>query len=163
MQSLIIKFSILISFYVLGAYATTDILRLTKYYNIAIKSSKCYCPSCQIPIRISDQIPIFSYIKNKGRCKNCNAKIPKIEFFLELFLFVFISLCTICLYFSDISFLVCIIVYETTKLSVIICIGPRKNNFKQELSLSIFHNIIIFGLIAFLFMLKNIIQKGIGI
>lgn len=158
MQSLILKISIIFSYYILGAYSTTDILRLTKYNSIPINASKCYCPICQTPIRISHQIPIFSYMKNKGRCKTCNTNIPKVEFFLEISLFLIISICTVLLHFSMISYLICILVYEGMKIAVIIYIGPNSNSFKTKAYISIFHNFIIFILIALLFFLHELVQ-----
>ena len=43
-------------------------------FNLAIPNSKC--PKCNAPIRPWQNIPVVSYILLKGRCHNCNVKIP---------------------------------------------------------------------------------------
>ena len=42
------------------------------------------CISCEKKISFIDLIPIFGYLLIKGKCRNCNYKIPSIYFFAEL-------------------------------------------------------------------------------
>ena len=52
-----------------------------------------HCPECKYRLSSKDNIPIFSYLWLKGRCRNCGAAIPKRLFWVELgmgFLFAFL-------------------------------------------------------------------------
>ena len=42
-------------------------------FNLAFPSS--HCPSCKIPVKVWQNIPILSYILLSGKCSNCKAKI----------------------------------------------------------------------------------------
>lgn len=42
------------------------------------------CISCKKNISFVDLIPVFGYLLIKGKCRNCNYKIPSIYFFAEL-------------------------------------------------------------------------------
>ena len=42
------------------------------------------CVSCKKKISFTDLIPVFGYLLIKGKCRNCNYKIPSIYFFTEL-------------------------------------------------------------------------------
>ncbi len=68
MKTALVYFSIYFAFYILGAYATTDILRLLKGSTLYVNARDCYCPICHNRILLKDQIPLFSYLKNKGKC-----------------------------------------------------------------------------------------------
>lgn len=67
MQALIVHFFIIFAFYILSAYATTDILRLLKGSTLPANSAHCYCPNCNSKIALKDQIPILSYFLNHGK------------------------------------------------------------------------------------------------
>lgn len=59
--------------------------------SIALRSSSC--PSCNAPIRRLDNLPIFSYLALKGRCRSCDVPIPLRYFIVELIGFsIFASL-----------------------------------------------------------------------
>ena len=80
MQALIVHFFIIFAFYILSAYATTDILRLLKGSTLPVNSAHCYCPNCNSKIALKDQIPILSYFLNHGKCRVCGCKIPPNDF-----------------------------------------------------------------------------------
>lgn len=156
MKIYILYLSIYFVFYILGAYATTDILRLLKGSSTPVNASKCYCPICHNKISLKDQLPIFSYIKNHGKCFHCQNPIPISDLFLEVFIFLTFSvLCTL-LHFSPLSFFLCVIIYELTKLIFLIFHGIRKNKFLKNLFISIINNIFLFSLISILFLLIHI-------
>jgi len=50
----------------------------------SIISPPSHCASCGIPISAIDNIPIFSYIWLRGRCRNCNASIPQRLLWVEI-------------------------------------------------------------------------------
>lgn len=50
--------------------------------SIALRSSAC--PKCGTPIRRVDNLPIISYLRLRGRCRNCDAAIPIRYFLVEL-------------------------------------------------------------------------------
>ena len=49
---------------------------------IALRSSAC--PKCGTPIRRIDNLPIISYLRLRGRCRDCDAVIPIRYFVVEL-------------------------------------------------------------------------------
>ncbi len=44
---------------------------------ISLALPRSHCPHCQQTIRIRDNIPLFSWLMLKGRCRDCQAKISK--------------------------------------------------------------------------------------
>lgn len=70
-----------------GSFANVCIRRIPYGNSIAVPAS--HCPKCLIPIRWQDNIPIFSYIFLKGRCRICRNKIsfqyPLVEFITGLY------------------------------------------------------------------------------
>ena len=50
--------------------------------SIGFRSS--VCPSCSKPIRRIDNVPLFSYLRLKGRCRSCGVPIPLRYFGVEL-------------------------------------------------------------------------------
>lgn len=49
---------------------------------IALRSSAC--PKCHTPIRRVDNLPIISYMRLRGRCRDCQASIPIRYFVVEV-------------------------------------------------------------------------------
>lgn len=155
MKEYIIYFAICFSFYILGAYATTDITRLLKGSVTPVNHPNCYCPICKNKLLLRDQLPIISYIKNHGQCRFCNSKIPFSDLFPEIFLFLFCSAISILLNFSWYAFLTCFIGYECAKVFTIIKHKRRVSKFAENFIISLLNNILIFSFIAFLFALAN--------
>ncbi len=59
----------------------------------SIVSPPSHCPHCMYRLSSKDNIPIFSYLWLKGRCRKCGAAIPRRLFGVELgmgFLFAFL-------------------------------------------------------------------------
>lgn len=50
--------------------------------SIALRSSAC--PSCGTPIRRIDNLPIYSFVRLRGRCRDCGVKIPVRYFSVEV-------------------------------------------------------------------------------
>lgn len=71
---------------IFGSFANVLVYRVPRRQSIAWPNS--FCPSCNKPIRWSDNIPVFSYIALKGRCRDCSAPIsiryPLIEILTAL-------------------------------------------------------------------------------
>lgn len=151
MKTALVYFSIYFAFYILGAYATTDILRLLKGSTLSVNARDCYCPICHNRILLKDQIPLFSYLKNKGKCRHCGSKIPLSDLFLEFFLFFTLSVTATVFHFSWTGYFLCLIIYEGTKFLFLLLFKKREIAFGKNLAISLLHNIILFALLAFLF------------
>lgn len=65
-----------------GSFLNVCIDRLPS--GMSIISPPSHCPSCQRRIAVKDLIPVFSYLWLKGRCRYCQAKIPKRLLWVEL-------------------------------------------------------------------------------
>ncbi len=156
MQQIVIRLAIVFTFYIVGAYATTDILRLLKGSSFAVSSKDCFCPICKSRIRLIDQVPIFAYIKGRGKCRNCGSKIPKSDFILEVFLFCILTLISFFFQFRMTAFVGCLLVYEVTKLAYLMKYGKRTDHFCKNLVLSLWNNMLIFGMIFVLFIIAQL-------
>ena len=64
-----------------GSFLNVVIYRLPNNMNLSKPAS--HCPKCQSPIKWYDNIPVFSYIFLRGKCRHCHEKIsfryPAIE------------------------------------------------------------------------------------
>jgi leader peptidase (prepilin peptidase)/N-methyltransferase len=58
----------------IGSFLNVCIYRLPSSMSI-INPSRSFCPQCNSAIQFYDNIPVFSYLWLKGRCRNCNASI----------------------------------------------------------------------------------------
>lgn len=156
MQIYIVHFFIFLTYYILAAYATTDILRLLKGSILPVSSASCYCPNCNQKISLRDQIPVFSYVINKGKCQNCGCKIPPNDLFLEVFFFLSFSAITVLFQFRWIAYFLCIALYETVKCIFIMIQGKREKNFVKNLLCSLRNNLFLFLFLAFPFALLSL-------
>jgi prepilin signal peptidase PulO-like enzyme (type II secretory pathway) len=59
---------------VLGSFLNVCISRLPRGESIVLPAS--HCPSCRVPIRAVDNIPLLSYFVLGGRCRACGVTIP---------------------------------------------------------------------------------------
>jgi leader peptidase (prepilin peptidase)/N-methyltransferase len=57
-----------------GSFLNVVIFRLPRKMSLIRPPSTC--PSCQTHIHFYDNIPVFSYIWLRGRCRRCGVKIP---------------------------------------------------------------------------------------
>lgn len=156
MNGIVIRMIIIYSFGIWGAYATTDILRLLDGAELPVWKSSCHCPVCRQKIRLADQIPIFSYVHSKGKCRNCNSKIPLSDMFLELFIITGFTILSLCMDFSWQCLIACICIYELLKVGCILAFGVRKDGFVKNFVYSFFSNLLTFMLISFLFLLRHL-------
>lgn len=70
----------------LGSFLNVVAASAPRGESIALRSSAC--PVCNSLIRRTDNLPIFSYARLRGRCRDCGAMIPKRYFMVELTGFV---------------------------------------------------------------------------
>lgn len=156
MKDILIRIIIIYSLCIWGAYATTDILRLLNGAELPVWKSSCHCPVCKTKIRLLDQIPIFSYICSKGKCRNCNNRIPLSDLFLELFIITGFTIFALCTNFSWQCLVFFMVAYEMLKIGCCFIFGIRKDRFAKNFIYSFFTNVIVFVLISFLFLLRYI-------
>ncbi|NLY19800.1 MAG: prepilin peptidase [Tissierellia bacterium] len=67
---------------ILGSFSNVIVYRTRE--NISIVTPNSFCENCHYSISWYEKIPIISYIFLKGRCSNCNAKIGRKHFIIEL-------------------------------------------------------------------------------
>ena len=72
-----------------GSFLNVVIFRLPE--NISIISPRSFCPQCKIKIPFYNNIPLLSFIIQKGKCFNCNSTIS-IKYHIIEFLLGFICL-----------------------------------------------------------------------
>lgn len=153
----IIHAAIFLAFYVIGAFSTTDILRLSNGSAVPVSDRNCYCAACGNKLPLSDQIPLFSYLVRRGKCRFCGSQIPRSEFFLELFLTVALSALTALSGFSFGGLFLDFIAYQSVKSWYLCKFGFRNDDRPKSLLSSLFHDVVLFGLLAVLFFLEHLI------
>ena len=65
-----------------GSFLNVCIDRLPQ--NESIVSPPSHCPACQHRLAGKDLIPVFSYLRLRGRCRYCQASIPRKLLWVEL-------------------------------------------------------------------------------
>lgn len=65
-----------------GSFLNVVIYRVPR--NESIVSPRSRCPSCGVAIKERDNIPVFSWLLLRGRCRNCRAPISPRYLFVEL-------------------------------------------------------------------------------
>ena len=156
MPYIVARICILFAFYILSAYATTDILRLLKGSTLPVNSTFCYCPNCHNKIALKDQVPILSYFLNHGKCKSCGCKIPPNDLFLEVFFFLSFSSITLFLHFHWSAYFLCVALYEVVKCLFIFWHGKREAEFGKNFVRSLLNNLLLFLFLAFPFALISL-------
>ena len=68
----------------IGSFLNAVIYRIPKEISI-IKTKRSHCPGCNKLIYWYENIPIFSYLFLRGKCSECEFKIPFRYFFIEVF------------------------------------------------------------------------------
>ena len=65
-----------------GSFLNVCIDRLPR--NESIVNPPSHCSACQHKLAVKDLIPVFSYFRLRGRCRYCQAAIPRRLFWVEL-------------------------------------------------------------------------------
>lgn len=65
-----------------GSFLNVVVYRLPRGRNLAYPGS--FCPRCGHSIRLTDNIPILSWLVLRGRCRDCGGRISLRYFFVEL-------------------------------------------------------------------------------
>lgn len=65
-----------------GSFLNVVIARVPK--RLSIVRPRSFCPSCRMPIRARDNVPILSWLLLRGRCRSCGVRISPRYPFVEL-------------------------------------------------------------------------------
>lgn len=80
------KIIILITNFIIGSCLGSHALVMTqRLHHTDFILGNSHCDNCQTELSLLDEIPIYSYFKNKGKCQFCLAPIPIITVIAELF------------------------------------------------------------------------------
>ena len=93
--------------------------------NLSIINPRSFCPNCKKKLTWRENIPLMSWLIQKGRCKNCNKVIPLRYPFIELMtgiLFVIFLRSSPTLYSQSTNFYLNIL-FSWLFLSLLICIS----------------------------------------
>ncbi len=152
-----IEIVICMAFYVVGAYATTDILRLLKGHPVSVGNSDCFCESCGCKLTLRQQIPIFSYLFSRGRCRSCGHAIAPGNFILELLFTTVFILAAAITDFRPFIWILCVIFYESVKLGCVLHRGKRGRELAKGLLFSFLGNTVNFSLVGVLFYFHTLV------
>jgi len=67
----------------IGSFLNVCIDRLPRNESI-VKNPPSHCEACQHKLAAKDNIPVFSYLRLRGRCRYCQVSIPRRIFWVEL-------------------------------------------------------------------------------
>lgn len=169
-MNLVLSIFIFIYGLVIGSFLNVVISRLGTEKSILFGRS--YCPNCNQQIAWYDNIPIFSYLFLRGKCRQCNKKISIQYILVELataiiftWLYLLFGLSVqFIIYLVFASFLIVIFVYDflhyliLDRVSLPAMVFALAGNLYLGLSLS---NLIFAGIIgAGFFALQYFISKG---
>ncbi|MEO8322840.1 MAG: prepilin peptidase, partial [Actinomycetota bacterium] len=59
---------------VFGSFGTVAAYRIPKRESLATPS-RSYCPNCGTTIRAVENIPVVSFLMQRGKCRHCGARI----------------------------------------------------------------------------------------
>lgn len=137
-----------------GSFSNVCIHRIPD--DISVVTGRSHCPSCKTLIKWHDNIPLFSYLFLKAKCRGCSAKINIKYFLVELIsainfvvifyffgvslttlLFFILSICFVIIFFIDLKHF--IIPNELTYPLMII--GLLKS-FDPNLNTTLFPNLV---------------------
>ncbi|MEN8007898.1 MAG: prepilin peptidase [Candidatus Krumholzibacteriota bacterium] len=65
-----------------GSFSNVLIYRLPR--NLNVVAGRSFCPSCEKTVAWYDNIPVFSWLFLRGRCRGCSAPIPVRYLLVEL-------------------------------------------------------------------------------
>ncbi len=93
-MSFLVSLLVFILGLVFGSFAGVLVYRIPKNKNFS--KGRSYCDNCKQEIAWYDNIPLFSFILLKGKCRNCGTKInfnyPLIEFLMgTIFLAIYLA------------------------------------------------------------------------
>jgi prepilin signal peptidase PulO-like enzyme (type II secretory pathway) len=158
MLEYLVIITIIFAFYILSAYATTDILRLLKGSSTPVYAPDCFCDNCKNKIRLIDQVPIFAYLFNRGRCHHCKCKIPAFDILFEVLILVTLTVTNVFLRFGWIGFAATVAEYEIIKLVFLLIKGKREEAFAKNLLISLLTNILVFLLVGILYGMLAVVR-----
>lgn len=109
---------------IIGSFLNVCIYRTPRRESIAFPAS--HCPICNTTLKWYDNIPLFSYILLKGKCRYCSSKIsiqyPIVEVFnaiIYIILFYYYSFSLDFIYYALISSVLIIITFIDLKEMII--------------------------------------------
>ena len=77
----------------IGSFINVVVYRFPN--ELSIIKPRSFCPECKIKLTWRENIPLISWLWQKGRCKNCNTFIsiryPLVEFTTAILFVVFIN------------------------------------------------------------------------
>jgi len=156
---------------IIGSFLNVIIYRLPK--NISIINPRSFCPKCKQTIPFYRNIPVLTFLIQKGRCNQCKANIsiqyPIVEmlmgfiflfsyynfFIIESLYFIIISSLLICIIIIDYKFF--IIPFSLSFISLI-CIIIYIINFTYPMY-HVYGLLIGVGYLSFIFIITFIITK----
>jgi len=107
----------------IGSFINVVVYRFPN--NLSIIKPRSFCPNCKNKLTWRENIPIISWISQRGKCKNCNTSVSTRYFFVELttaILFVVFINSSPSVYSSTSNFLFNVF-FSWLFLSLLICIG----------------------------------------
>ena len=143
--------AVVLAHYIIGAYGTTDMIRLKSGSSLSVDNEKAYCPSCGHELALHEQIPIVSFILHRGKCKYCGAPIPPEHELIETVVFAGMTLIAATSGFTWWGLLLNIIFYELFKAVYLITGKKRGVTSREEVMKSLKKNAIVFSLYGLIY------------
>ena len=143
---------------VLGSFYQVIGERLPKNESI-VNPKYSYCPNCHKRLNWYELIPIFSYLLQRGKCRNCHEEIPIMYPFIELITGLLFS---VCFYSFGFSYELIISLTLVSFFSIVIVSDLTYMIIPDEVTLTASIIIIIVNFLN-LGLVKGMIQLGSGL
>lgn len=88
---------------IFGSFYNVVAYRLPNH--LSIVKPRSFCPTCQNQLKWYENIPLFSYLIQLGKCRNCKTKISFFYIFIELLTAMLFALSYYLFQFSELFFI----------------------------------------------------------
>lgn len=158
---------------IFGSFLNVLIYRLPRRISM-IDPPNSFCPNCKVKINWYDNIPVLSYLLLRGRCRNCEWKIPfrypLVELLtafcfllnvwfsshiIEAFMLSALAFSVILLTFVDLEFMI----IPDTSIIIIIASGIIYSIINDSFIINLITSIVAFSV---LFVVRKLSRNGLG-
>lgn len=124
---------------------------------------RSHCASCRKKLAPFELVPIFSYLLQKGKCRNCKARIPKKLLYVEIFTgLVFLSLFVYYLNFGLSIFLLLYLLAVSVIFIAIFLADLEFGIIPDQLVLAFLLIVVLYSAIFMPYSLLNRFEAGLG-
>lgn len=139
------------SFVIIGAMvagSTTVISRLLSGTKVNVWYKESICSECNQVIPMKEQIPFFTYLKNRGRCCNCKTNFGNRDFLVELITLIVLGIAYLISYQTIYVGLILSVFYLVEMFVLILVFHKREKKFGINLCYSVVFSVVMLSMLS---------------